>query len=93
MDLNIENYSIPELMIILNVTEDATRDDVMKQSSILIEKFTKENKLVFADANVASVFCKSYNVAVPNLNLVLVSSRASFIVYYELLSNGTDSGL
>jgi hypothetical protein len=49
MDLNIENYSIPELMIILNVTEDATRDDVMKQSSILIEKFTKENKLVFAD--------------------------------------------
>ena len=49
MDLNIDNYSIPELMIVLNVDEDATRDDVMKQSSILIEKFTKENKLIFAD--------------------------------------------
>lgn len=49
MDLNIDNYSISELLVVLNLSEDPTKEEVNTKSQLMIDKFTKENKLVFAD--------------------------------------------
>ena len=49
MDLNVENYSIIELMIVLGLSEDPTHDEVNSKSQEMIDKFTEENKLVLAD--------------------------------------------
>lgn len=49
MDLNVENYSIIELMIVLGLSEDPTHDEVKEKSQEMIQKFTDENKLVLAD--------------------------------------------
>tara|TARA_Y100000389_G_C17442026_1_gene509199 strand:- start:483 stop:1766 length:1284 start_codon:yes stop_codon:yes gene_type:complete len=49
MDLNIENYTISELMSVLTLLEEPTSEEVIEKSQALIDKFTNENKLVFAD--------------------------------------------
>lgn len=49
MDLNIENYSLIELMVVLDLSEQPTREEVQEKSQQFIDKFTQENKLVLAD--------------------------------------------
>ena len=49
MDLNIDNYSIPELMIVLNLSDTPSKEEVIEKSEEFIAKFTEENKLIFAD--------------------------------------------
>ena len=49
MDLNIENYSLVELMVILNLSNDPDHKEVREKSQEMVDKFTKENKLVLAD--------------------------------------------
>jgi hypothetical protein len=49
MDLNIDNYSVSELLVVLDLSDDPTRDEINKKSQDLIDKFTLENKLIFAD--------------------------------------------
>ena len=49
MDLNIENYSLVELMVVLDLSEDPDKEETMKKSQEMIDKFTNENKLILAD--------------------------------------------
>lgn len=49
MDLNIENYSLIELMVVLDLSETPTKNEVVEKSQQFIDKFTNDNKLILAD--------------------------------------------
>ena len=49
MDLNIENYSLVELMVVLDLSETPDKEETIKKSQEMIDKFTEENKLILAD--------------------------------------------
>lgn len=49
MDLNIDNYTMPELFIILNLSDEPTHPEVRRKSNEVIERMKSENKHIFAD--------------------------------------------
>jgi len=49
MDLNIDNYTIPELMIVLELSDDPTQEEVNRKAQVVIDKMTRDNKHIFAD--------------------------------------------
>lgn len=42
-DTNIDNYTIPELLTILDLETDPTSDEIIQKTDIYIQKFTDEN--------------------------------------------------
>tara|TARA_B100001063_G_scaffold246686_1_gene286986 strand:- start:653 stop:1990 length:1338 start_codon:yes stop_codon:yes gene_type:complete len=49
IDLNIDNYTILELMMVLKLSDDPTQDEVMEKSQELIDKFIEDKKIILAD--------------------------------------------
>ena len=49
IDLNIDNYTILELMMVLKLSDDPTEDEVMEKSQELIDKFTEDKSIIMAD--------------------------------------------
>ena len=49
IDLNIDNYTVIELIIVLKLSDDPTEDEVIERSQELIDKFTSDKKIILAD--------------------------------------------
>ena len=72
-DTNIDNYTISDLLDILNLPLDYDKEEVIKVTNNIIDKFTEENKV-----NEVKFFLKVQNILLEDLN-VKVDNEETYI--------------
>ena len=86
MDLNIDNYTTDELLLIYNLDSSASKNEIYAQSSRFLERFKGDDKKEFYD-----FFEKARSKLITSLTGSFVTGSFSHIVGNSPLTFGGDT--